>query len=163
MKILVVEDDHRIATYIKKGLEIKNYVVDLAFDGETGFDMASEGKYEVIILDRMLPKMDGVEICKKLRETKVHTPILMLTAKTQIEDRVEGLESGADDYLGKPFAFAELLARVKALARRPNSAATEILQVANLTLNTANFEVKRDGKLIGLSKKEFILLSDTFL
>src|SRR3989304_5595914 len=119
MKILVIEDEHRIASYIKKGLEIKSYIVDMAYDGEDGYELASGEKYDVIILDRMLPGMDGMQICKKLRSESNHTPILMLTAKTQVDDRVDGLEAGADDYLGKPFAFVELLARIKALARRP--------------------------------------------
>ncbi|MCR4263989.1 MAG: response regulator, partial [Candidatus Roizmanbacteria bacterium] len=116
MKILVIEDEHRIANYIKKGLELKSYVVDVIYDGQEGYDIASCEKYDLIILDRMLPSMDGVTICKKLREEGNHVSILILTAKTDVIDRVEGLESGADDYLGKPFAFIELLARIKTLS-----------------------------------------------
>ena len=158
MKLLVVEDEHRIATYIKKGLEIKSHVVDLAYDGEAGYDLATSEKYDVIILDRMLPKMDGVEIVRKLREENNHVPILLLTAKTQVEDRVDGLEAGADDYLGKPFAFAELLARVGALGRRPKARESSILKVADLTIDTSNFQVSRSNQPINLSKKEFALL-----
>lgn len=158
MKILVIEDERRIATYIKKGLENKANVVDIAFDGETGYDLASSEDYDAIILDRMLPKMDGIEICKKLRSEGNNTPVLLLTAKTQVEERVEGLDAGADDYLNKPFAFTELVARVKALSRRPNNFTQTVLEVDNLTLNTTTYEVKRAGKLIELSKKEYTLL-----
>lgn len=158
MKILVVEDEHRIATYIKKGLEMKANVVDVVYDGETGLDMAGSEAYDVIVLDRMLPKIDGVEICRRLRNDDNHTPILLLTAKTQVEDRVEGLEAGADDYLGKPFAFSELLARVKALARRPRTATAVVLEAGTLSLNINTSEVKRAGKNIKLTKKEFALL-----
>lgn len=158
MKVLVIEDEHRIAAYIKKGLELKAYAVDVAYDGEEGFDLASSEEYDVIVLDRMLPKMDGMEMCKQLREGKNHTPILMLTARTEVEDRVEGLECGADDYLGKPFAFVELLARVKALTRRPKNHAGNILSVGNLNLDTNSYEVTRSGKSVELSRKEFSLL-----
>jgi len=158
MKVLVVEDEHRIANYIKRGLEVKSYVVDVAYDGETGFDLAAEEKYDVIILDRMLPKMTGIEICKSLRDAGNHTPILMLTAKTQVDDRVEGLEAGADDYLGKPFAFTELIARVRALSRRPERQVKEVLHVGTLTLNPTSFEVTRANKKVAFSRKEFVLL-----
>ena len=119
MRILVVEDEHKIANSIKRGLEQEGYAVDVAYDGEGGFDMASSENYGVILLDLMLPKMDGMAICKKLREEENHTPILVLTARGEVSDKVEGLNSGADDYLVKPFAFAELVARIKALARAP--------------------------------------------
>lgn len=158
MKILVVEDEHRIASYVKRGLELKGHVVDVAYDGEEGFDMASSDDYGVIVLDRMLPKIDGVEVCRGLRKERVHTPILMLTAKNMVEDRVEGLEAGADDYLGKPFAFGELLARVKALSRRPKKQTEEVLQVVDLELDGGKLEVKRGGKRIELSRREFSLL-----
>lgn len=158
MKILVVEDEHRIAAYIKKGLELKNYVVDLAHDGQDGFDLASSEKYEVIVLDLMLPSLDGLSICKKLREENNHTPILMLTAKSQISDKVVGLDSGADDYLAKPFAFAELLSRIRALSRRPVKLEKNVLKVDDLELDTVQFRVTRSGKVIKLSKKEFALL-----
>lgn len=158
MKVLVVEDEHRIATYIKKGLELKSHVVDAAYDGEAGYDLATSEGYDVIILDRMLPKMDGVEVIKKLRAEDNHVPILLLTAKTQVEDRVEGLEAGADDYLGKPFAFTELLARVRALGRRPKARTSTVIQIADLTIDTSNFQVSRAKQPIPLSKKEFSLL-----
>ncbi len=159
MKILVVEDEHLIATSIKKGLEQEHYIVDLAFDGEEGLDLAASGDYDLILLDLMLPKMDGLQICRQLRKDNIHTPILMLTAKSQLEDKVTGLDSGADDYLTKPFAFEELLARVRALIRRPqNTATAEILKVGDLSLNISSYEVLRNGKNISLSSKEYSLL-----
>jgi len=158
MRILVVEDEHKIATAIKMGLEQENFNVDVAFDGSEGYDFGSTEEYSVIILDLMLPKMDGVAVCKKLREDGVHTPILMLTAKGELDDKINGLNSGADDYLTKPFAFSELLARVKALSRRPQKTFNSILKIADLTLDINTYEVKRDGKIINLSKKEFSLL-----
>ncbi|HCS78886.1 TPA: DNA-binding response regulator [Patescibacteria group bacterium] len=158
MRILVIEDDHRIATAVKKGLEQEAFAVDVAFDGEVGFDLASTETFDVIILDLMLPKLDGISLTKKLRAENIHTPILMLTAKGQVDDKVAGLNSGADDYLAKPFAFTELLARIRAMSRRPTSRIAEILTVADLELNTINYEVKRNGKLITLSRKEFALL-----
>jgi DNA-binding response OmpR family regulator len=158
MKLLVVEDEHKIAASIKKGLEQDGFAVDVAYDGTTGYDLASTEKYDCIILDLMLPDMDGVEICKKLRGESNHTPILMLTAKGQLEDKVTGLNSGADDYLLKPFAFAELIARIKALTRRPQEVLKTTLQVADLSLNTITYEVKRDSKQVFLSRKEFSLL-----
>ncbi|MCA9392022.1 response regulator transcription factor [candidate division WWE3 bacterium] len=158
MKILVVEDDEHIAKNLKKGLELKSHVVDVALDGEDGYDFAQSEDYDVIILDRMLPGMDGMEICKKLREDEIKTPILMLTAKTTVDDRVDGLNIGADDYLGKPFAFEELLARVNALARRPNETLQSVLKVDDLTLNPSTYEVKRGNTVLDLSKKEYSLL-----
>jgi len=158
MRILIIEDEHKIANSIKKGLEQEAYAVDVCYDGEGGYDLASVEEYDVIILDLMLPKMDGLMICKKLREEKNHTPILILTAKGQIDDKVEGLNCGADDYLTKPFSFSELLARIKALTRRPRQVMNPILKVEDLSLNTTNFEVKRSNKDIRLSKKEFALL-----
>ena len=158
VRILVVEDEHKIANSIKKGLEQESFAVDVAYDGEEGFDLASSEEYGVIILDLMLPGMDGVAICKKLRQEENHTPILVLTAKGELDDKVEGLNSGADDYLVKPFAFAELLARVKALARRPKDSIGTKLQASDLTLDTLTYEVKKAGKKIALSRKEFSLL-----
>jgi len=158
MKILLVEDDVKIANNIKKGLEYKNYVVDIAQDGQLGLDMALDDHYQVIILDRMLPEMDGLTVCKKLREKHNFTPVLMLTAKTMINDKVEGLNGGADDYLAKPFAFAELLARLKALARRPKKNNQECLEVVDLKLNFSTQEVSRNGQKIDLSRKEYLLL-----
>jgi len=158
MRILVVEDEHKIANSIKKGLEQEAYAVDVAYDGEDGFAFASTEDYDVIILDIMLPKMSGIEVCKQLRASRIHTPILMLTAKGQLNDKVEGLNAGADDYLVKPFAFAELLARVKALTRRPKESFGSVLSVEDLSLNTLTYEVKRSDKQIELSKKEYALL-----
>lgn len=158
MKILVVEDEHKIANSIKQGLEQENYTVDVAYDGEDGLDLAVTEEYDVIILDRLLPKIEGVEALKQLRAKKIHTPVLILTAKGQIEDKIEGLDSGADDYLTKPFAFTELLARVKALSRRPRNITDSVFKINDLTLNSKTFEVIRAGKKIKLSNKEFSLL-----
>ena len=159
MKILVVEDEHKIANSIKKGLEQESLAVDVAYNGADGFDLAASEDYDVIVLDLMLPDMDGLEICKKLRkEENIHTPILMLTAKGQLNDKVEGLNAGADDYLVKPFAFVELLARIKALSRRPKDNLGITLSIEDLSLNTITYEVKRGGKEIKLSKQEFALL-----
>jgi len=158
MKILLIEDEHKIANSIKQGLNQENFVVDLAYDGTKGFDLSSTEFYDLIILDRLLPGMDGLTICKKLRSLGNHTPILMLTAKSQTMDKVEGLNSGADDYLAKPFAFEELLARIKALARRPVKSVSEEIKVDSLTLNTSSFEVKRLDKQVNLSSKEFSIL-----
>jgi two-component system, OmpR family, response regulator len=158
MRILVVEDEHKIANSIKRGFEQETWATDMAYDGEEGYDMASSEDYDVIVLDLMLPKMDGVEICKKLRTEGVHIPILILTARGELADKVGGLNSGADDYLVKPFAFEELLARVKALSRRPKLTNSEELKTNDLTLNTTTFEVKKGDKVIDLSRKEFALL-----
>lgn len=158
MRILVVEDEEKIANSIKKGLEQERFVVDVAYDGEEGYDLASTEPYDVIVLDIMLPNMDGVQISNKLREENIQTPILMLTAKGELEDKLTGLYSGADDYMVKPFAFEELLARIKALSRRPKQIVSQKLSAEDLTLDTETFEVKRNGKAIPLSKKEFALL-----
>jgi len=158
MRILVVEDEHKIAHSIKKGLEQESLAVDLAYNGNDGYDLASSSNYDLIILDVMLPEMTGIEICAKLREENIHTPILMLTARGQVSDKVEGLNSGADDYLTKPFAFEELLARIKALSRRPKNSTGSIYKVLDLSLNTLTYEVKRGEKKISLSAKEFALL-----
>lgn len=158
MKILIVEDEHKIANLIKQGLEQEHFVVDVAYDGTSGYDLASGEYYDLIILDRLLPGIDGLTICKKLREQGNHTSIIMLTAKGQIADKVEGLNSGADDYLTKPFAFEELLARIKALSRRPKDTVQTQLKLEDLSLDVDTYEVKRAGKLIKLSAKEFSLL-----
>ena len=158
MKILVVEDEHKIANLIKQGLEQEHYVVDVSYEGTSGYDLAISESYDVIILDRLLPGMDGMTICKELRKHGNHTPVLMLTAKKQLEDKVEGLNAGADDYLSKPFAFEELLARIKALSRRPKKTLANIFSVADLTLDTDSYEVKRNKETIALSSKEFALL-----
>lgn len=158
MRILVVEDEHKIANSIKKGLEQETYSVDVTFNGNEGYDMASEEEYDVIILDRMLPGIDGLQICQKLRERGIHTPILILTAKSQLEDKIEGLNAGADDYLTKPFAFEELLARIRALSRRLPLVLDTKLKYDDIELDTINYTVFRSGKNIKLSKKEFSLL-----
>ena len=158
MRILVIEDEHKIANSIKRGLEQEAYAVDVAYDGESGYDLAVSEDYDLIILDLLLPKMSGMDVCKKLRSESVHTPILMLTALGEVGNKVEGLNAGADDYMVKPFAFEELLARIRALVRRPKIANSEKLKAKSLELNTNTFEVKKDGKTIELSRKEFALL-----
>lgn len=158
MRILIVEDDRKIANAIKKGLEQELYAVDVCYDGKDGLGSALTIDYDLIILDRMLPEVDGVKICQILREKKIKKPILILTAKDKISDRVEGLNAGADDYLVKPFAFEELLARIRALLRRPNQITDNILEIDDLTLDTIKMEVRRDNKPINVSSKEFSLL-----
>lgn len=158
MRILIVEDEYKIATALKKGLEQEAFAVDVVHDGEDGLTYALDEPYDVIVLDRMLPNMDGLTICRKIREAKVSTPILFLTAKDQVSDRVTGLEAGADDYLVKPFSFNELLARVRSLLRRPQQISSDELQAGDLTLNPATFEVKRGKTQIYLTQKEFALL-----
>jgi len=158
MRILVVEDEHKIARALKDGLEQESYAVDLAYDGESGLNSALNDEYDLIILDVMLPALDGYEVCKQLRQAGSHVPVLMLTAKDQSRDIVRGLDTGADDYLAKPFSFEVLLARVRALLRRPQDSLGEVLQVEDLSLNTITKEVKRAGKSISLSAKEYALL-----
>ncbi len=158
MRVLIIEDEKKLADSIKKGLEQEAYAVDVAYEGTDGFGLAVIQDYDVIILDIMLPGMDGMEICRKLREKKLSTPIIMLTARGQIKDRVQGLNTGSDDYLVKPFAFEELLARIKALSRRPKNNIGLVLSIESLKLNTLTYEVRRCGKKIELSKKEFAIL-----
>jgi DNA-binding response OmpR family regulator len=158
MRILVVEDEHKIANSIKKGLEQELYAVDVSYDGDSGYDLASTEDYDVIVLDIMLPGLSGIEIVKKLRDSKKHTPIILLTAKGQLQDKVTGLDSGADDYLTKPFAFEELIARIRALSRRPKDNTGTTLQYESLSLNTVSFEVKREDTIIHLSNKEYAVL-----
>ncbi len=158
MRILIVEDEHKIAGSIKRGLEQESFAVDVAYEGTTGYDLASTEEYDLIILDILLPGIDGVEICSKLRKQQIHTPILILTAKGQVQDKVAGLNAGADDYMTKPFAFEELVARVRALARRPKGSVGSVFKVGDLTLNTLTYEVKRGKTTIALSSKEFALL-----
>lgn len=158
MRILVIEDEHKIANSIKRGLEQESYAVDVAYDGEEGYDLASSEDYDIILLDLLLPKMPGMEICKKLRQEGIHTPILMLTAMGETGNKVDGLNAGADDYMVKPFAFEELLARIRALVRRPKETRDDKFNAGDLTLNSQTFEVKKSGKNIELSRKEFALL-----
>lgn len=159
MRILVIEDEHKIANAIKRGLEQESYAVDVCYDADSGLSSVLADDYDTIILDRMLPgTMDGVGVCKEIRAAGNHTPILFLTAKDQVRDRVAGLDAGADDYLVKPFAFEELLARIRALLRRPHETENTILEVADLVLDPAAFMVTRAGTQISLSRREFALL-----
>lgn len=159
MRILLIEDEHKLANAIKRALEIQKYAVDVAYDGESGLDMAiGENSYDLIISDFMMPGINGLDLCKQVRNEKIHTPILLLTAKGQIQDKVVGLDSGADDYMVKPFSFDELFARVRALVRRPKNTSELILKIDNLTMDPANFRVSRDGQPIQLSSREFALL-----
>ncbi len=159
MRILVIEDEPKIARAIKQGLELKGYVVDSVYDGDDGLAYAKDSVYDLIVLDRMLPgSKDGIEICKILREEKNSVPIIMLTARGTLGDKVEGLNAGADDYLVKPFAFDELIARVRALLRRPKQNINNKLEVGPLSLDSINYTVKRDDKIINLTHKEFMLL-----
>ncbi len=159
MRILVVEDEHKIAGAIKRGLEQERFAVDVEYDSDDGLAAILNDDYDAIILDRMLPgRYNGVEICEQIRAKKIHTPVLMLTAKDKVGDRVDGLNAGADDYLVKPFSFEELLARVHALLRRPTESKGTTLEVADLSLNPSTFAVSRAGRNITLSNKEFSLL-----
>ena len=159
MRILVVEDEHKIAGAIKRGLEQEHYAVDVAFDADSGLSMALTEEYDILILDRMLPGLiEGVDIAKEVRANGIHTPILLLTAKDSVEDRVTGLNAGADDYLIKPFAFEELIARVHALLRRPHEALPSLLKIDNLEMTLSTGIVRRMGKVVQLSAKEYALL-----
>lgn len=159
MRILVVEDEHKIANAIKQGLEQHSYAVDVAYDGDSGLAMATTEPYDLMILDRMLPgKVDGTGILKAVRDQHIHTPVLFLTAKDRVLDRAHGLNLGADDYLVKPFAFVELIARVRALLRRSPQADSPELSYEDLELNPQSKQVKRADKKIDLTVKEFALL-----
>jgi len=158
MRILVVEDDKKIASALREGLEFEGFVVDVANTGTYGYDLASTIDFDLIVLDLMLPGMDGIEICTRLRKDGKKTLILMLTAKTETDDKIKGLNTGADDYLAKPFSFDELLARIRSLLRRAGSFTAEELTCDNLKINVRNFSVFRGQKDITLSKKEFALL-----
>jgi DNA-binding response OmpR family regulator len=158
MKVLIVEDEPKIAGALARGLKQERLVAEVQSDGEQGLAAALTGEYDVIILDRMLPGLDGVAICQELRQAKIKTPIIMLTAKAQIRDRVAGLNAGADDYLVKPFSFEELLARIRALLRRPQDTTDNILRIGDLSLDTTSFDVRRGKKRIKLTGTEFSLL-----
>ncbi len=158
MRILLIEDEKKLSQVIKKGLTEQGFAVDTAYDGEEGLYLAEEESYDAIILDVMLPKIDGVEVCRQLREKKIGTPILMLTAKTQVNDRVGGLEVGADDYLTKPFAFAELKARIQALMRRAFKQPETVIKIDSLEINPTKHLVKRGNQIISLTPKEFAIL-----
>lgn len=158
MRILVVEDERRIAAFIKQGLEEENYAVDVAYDGIEALDWAAAVDYQLILLDVLLPRKDGIEVCRELRAGGSGVPILMLTARDAVEDRVHGLDSGADDYLVKPFAFQELLARMRALLRRRGETKTVRLQVGDLVLDTLSRQASRGGRIAELSTREYALL-----
>lgn len=159
MRILIVEDEHKIASSLKRGLESEGYAVDAVFDGDDGYSYATTEQYDLIILDQMLPgQYDGVAILEHLRKSGNHVPVLFLTAKATLGDKIDGLDSGADDYLTKPFSFTELLARVRALLRRPTTMIQNTIEYQDLSLSTSSFRVTRSGKDIELTAKEFTLL-----
>ena len=159
MRLLLVEDDHKIAGYVKRGLEEEGYAVDAAYDGRDGLDWALAAPYDLFILDVMLPGLDGFSLCRELRRQGIHAPVLMLTARDAVDDRVDGLDAGADDYLVKPFAFRELLARLRALLRRAADAPKRtVLQAGDLTLDTRTQRVQRGERTIELTAKEFAVL-----
>jgi heavy metal response regulator len=158
MRILVVEDEKKIADFIRRGLKEEGYAVDAAYDGEEGLFLAKTNDYDLVLLDLMLPKLDGLTLCKKLKEAKVKSRVVMLTAKGAVKDKVLGLDSGADDYLTKPFAFEELLARIRAIFRKKEAQAPTKLNVADLELDLLTHKVARGSKEIELTAKEHSLL-----
>lgn len=159
MRVLIVEDEHKIANALKRALEQESYAVDISYDGDDGYAMATTEPYDIVLIDQMLPgEYDGLDIIKAMRQAKIHTPVLLLTALGSVEDKTKGLDSGADDYLVKPFALEELLARVRALLRRPQETLSNVLEAGELTLDRATFMVARAGKEISLTSKEFGLL-----
>lgn len=158
MKILIVEDEKKLAEPLKKGLEENAFVVDLSFDGEEGLYMAETYSYDAVVLDIMLPKMDGLKVLARLREKKINVPVLMLTARGEIDDRVRGLNAGADDYIAKPFDFSELLARLKAVIRRNKGEASPVIMIGDLTMDINSRTVKRNNGEIKLSSREYTLL-----
>ena len=159
MRVLIVEDERKISAYVKRGLEESGYAVDAAYTGREALDWAESAPYDVIVLDILLPEMDGLSVCRELRRKKNRTPILMLTARDSIDDRVAGLDAGADDYLVKPFAIKELLARLRALSRRAGDVPkSPIMEFADLTLDTSTRQVKRQGLTIELAAKEYAVL-----
>lgn len=158
MRLLVVEDEKKVASFIRKGLEEEHYAVDIAEDGEMGLYMAETNDYDLIVLDLMIPKIDGWELLRRIRARQNNVPILILTARDSVEDRVRGLNGGCDDYLTKPFAFAELLARIRALLRREKLEKEPLLKVGDLTLSLVTHKVVRKGKEIELTSKEYALL-----
>jgi heavy metal response regulator len=158
MRILVVEDEKALANIIKKGLEEEGYAVDVAYNGEDGLFMAENESSDLIILDIMLPIIDGMTILRRIRKAGVRTPVLMLTARDAVTDKVSGLDSGADDYLTKPFHFEELLARIRVLLRRDSEAKTSVIQIGDLHIDMASHEVKMAGKQVLLSAREYALL-----
>ena len=158
MRILIVEDEKKVADFIRKGLEEEHYAVDIAHDGETGLYLSEINEYDLVVLDLMLPKMDGLEVLKRIRKNKNSVPVLVLTAKHTTDEIVKGLDSGCDDYLTKPFAFGEFLARIRALLRRDRSEKEPILSISDLTLSLVTHRVTRKEKEIELTSKEYALL-----
>jgi DNA-binding response OmpR family regulator len=158
MRILLVEDNHRLNDSLKLSLTEDGYAVDAAFNGPDGEELAGLAPYDAIILDVMLPGKDGMAVCRDIRSNNIHTPVLMLTARDTVDDRVQGLDSGADDYLVKPFALSELRARLRALLRRDSPNKSAVLQVGDLTLDPATHQVERSGQLIELTTREFSFL-----
>ncbi len=158
MRVLVVDDDRRLCNIVRRGLVEEAYAVDVAYDGEEGEYMAEVSPYDLIILDIMMPKKDGIQVCEELRARRINTPILMLTAKDTVDDRVRGLDAGADDYMVKPFSFNELLARARALMRRESMTKSPELEVGDLVLNTQTREVRRGDRTIELTTKEYVIL-----
>ncbi len=158
MRILVVEDEESLALRIKNILESEHYHAEVAFDGMDGLDKALTEEYDLVVLDILLPKLNGIEVLKEIRREGSDVPVLMLTAKNRIEDKVVGLDAGADDYLGKPFAIPELLARVRSLLRRTSEAKSSVIKVEDLEINTQTHEVHRQGKNLNLTPKEYAIL-----
>jgi heavy metal response regulator len=158
MRILVVEDERKVASFIRKGLKEEGYAVDVAEDGEKGDFLAATNDYDLILLDVLLPKIDGISLLKKIRLDNNKTPVILLTAKDTVDDKVRGLDAGSDDYLTKPFAFAELLARIRSALRKGNNPLPTTLRVADLSLDLLGHKVMRDGQEIELTAKEFALL-----
>jgi DNA-binding response OmpR family regulator len=158
MRVLLVEDERKVADFVARGLRAERYAVDTAYDGVSGWEMASAVDYDVIILDLMLPGLSGTELLRRLRRDQRNAAVLILTARDGTREKVENFEAGADDYLTKPFAFAELLVRVKALLRRPPTTPNHVLRVADLELDRLSHQVRRAGKRIELTSKEFALL-----
>ncbi len=158
MRVLLVEDEKKVASFIKKGLEERGYAVDFASDGKIGLAMALDQLHDLVILDINLPEIDGLSVLRQIREKQMVTPVLLLTIRATIEDKVIGLDTGADDYLSKPFSFEELLARVRALLRRGSESKTPVLHLAGLSLDPATRQVFRDGNRIELTSKEFAIL-----
>lgn len=158
MRLLVIEDEKKVASFIKKGLEEEYYAVDVAYDGEQALYMTEVNEYDLIVLDIMLPKVDGMTVLRQIRQNGNIVPILVLTAKDSVENIVEGLDAGCDDYLTKPFAFSELLARIRALLRREREAKTPVLEVGDLRLCPLTHEVTRGDKRVDLTAKEYGLL-----
>ena len=154
----MVEDETKLANAVRRALQLQKYAVDIAYDGQSGLDLAVGESFDLIILDVMLPGIDGMEICRRIRREGIKTPVLMLTAKGRISDKITGLDTGADDYMVKPFSFEELFARIRALFRRSVQSPDPLLQVKDLTLDPVSFKVERSGKSIKLSSREFSIL-----